>query len=460
MVLARAAPELVRRPLCARAENDIKLGRMQFRELLRKVESERKTPQGPSDWAWQRAHLLDALIKLGEWSRASAEIESMDKIAEDAGWEFKRADLIGWRALLKSYQGKWSEEAKLRRIEADRLEALGAVDEASSRRVMAIQAMPVVPGDEVKKHRKTLHAIIDRSRETGSVYNELIALEVLVRIDADDSAVWLSEMRRIKALVNEHYTSISAATHRYFLLYQILQQGRYGEVIQGVTTLGQDGKGESEATLWELVLLVNAHFARDELDAAVAVIDAMEKKKDLDFNNSGDICLYSWLFAEAGKPDRSRVFLKQCLDKQYERGEQAFRGDQGLFARARLFQLEDQGERAWPTLQPRIDALLATPDLSAQEATSLAFLARHATAMHGADRKRLERALQIASTIAAQDGAGPQLRFGVHVLRWRLCHMEGRVDCGNVLPSWASEDRWEARMAQGSKTVLLDGRKF
>ena len=458
MILMRAAPALVRQPLCARVENEIKLDGLQLRDLLRQIESGRNLPQGPVEWDWQRTRVVSALIQLREWSLASAEIDAMDKTAEAAGWELKRADLIGWRAVMKSYQGKWDEESQLRRMESEKEEAIGDIDSALSSRVFANQARPLVPGPDVQQQRKAMQAVIDRAREIGSVYNELIALQTLVRLDADESVAWESEMKRIHTLVAENYTSIAGATHRYFLLDQILMQRRYRQVIDGAAALAKADKGQSEATIWNVMLRVEAHFARDELDDAVAVVDSMEKNSvDIDYN--GDACLFSWLFAEARQIERSRRFLKQCETERYDRGMQAFRGDQGLFARARLFQIDGQPERAWPTLLPRIDALLATPDLTAREAASLAFMARHATTMPGADRKRLQQALQVASTVATRDGAGPYLRFGVHVLRWRLCRMQGRADCGTALPAWAPEDRWEARMAQDTQTMLLGDRK-
>ncbi len=459
MILARAAPELVRQPLCARVENEIKLDGLQLRDLLRQIESGQNLPQGPAEWGWQRTRVVFALIKLSEWSLASAEIDAMDKIAETAGWERMRAELIGWRALMKSYQGKQDEESQLRRMASEKEEAIGDIDSALSSRVFANWARPLVPGPDVQQQREAMQAVIDRAREIGSVYNELIALQTLVRLDVDNSVAWESEMKRIHALVAENYTSIAGATHRYFLLDQMLMQRRYRHVIDGAAALAKTDKGQSDATMWNVVLRVESHFARDELDDAIAVVDSMEKNR-VDIDDGSDVCVFSWLFAEARQVERARRFLKQCETERYDRGMQAFRGDLGLFARARLFQIDGQPERAWPTLLPRIDALLATPDLSAREAASLTFLARHATTMPGTDGKRLQQALQVTSTMAARDGAGPDLRFGVHVLRWRVCRMQRHADCGIVLPAWAPEDLWEARMAQDSQTRLIDDRKF
>ncbi len=140
--------------------------------------------------------------------------------------------------------------------------------------------------------------------------------------------------------------------------------------------------------------------------------------------------------------------LKLCQATPYDLISQASRGDFGLLGKARLYQLGGEAERAWPTLRPRIDALLVTPDLSREEAESLALLARYATSMPGADRERLQRALGIVEQVAVRDGAGPTLRTGVQLLRWRLCATAGRGDCGPVLPPWAPEELFEQRMAR------------
>ena len=60
---------------------------------------------------------------------------------------------------------------------------------------------------------------------------------------------------------------------------------------------------------------------------------------------------------------------------------------------------------------------------------------------------RLQRALARAAALAERGGAGPNLRFGVHVLRWRLCRAERRSGCVPVLPALAGDDRFEARLA-------------
>jgi hypothetical protein len=105
-------------------------------------------------------------------------------------------------------------------------------------------------------------------------------------------------------------------------------------------------------------------------------------------------------------------------------------------------------------VKPRIEALLATPQLNRKEAESLTLLSRHATGMPGADPAVLRKALGRAQEMLRLPGASNTLRFGVHVLTWRLCRAEGRADCGPVLPDWAPEDRLEARLAQETRLLV------
>lgn len=157
-------------------------------------------------------------------------------------------------------------------------------------------------------------------------------------------------------------------------------------------------------------------------------------------------CLFAWLFAEAQRPERARELLRVCRSRQYDRATRAAQADPALVAEARLHQLDDEPDRVWPTLRPRIQALLDIRDLTLREAESLALLARHATGAPGADAALLRRALVIVEAVAQLDGSGLELKTGAHLLRWRLCAMDND-DCGPVLPTWAEEDRLERRLA-------------
>jgi hypothetical protein len=92
--------------------------------------------------------------------------------------------------------------------------------------------------------------------------------------------------------------------------------------------------------------------------------------------------------------------------------------------------------------------LLALDDPLPQEIESLLLLSRHAVGLPGADAQQLQRALARGEAASKLDGAGPTLQFGVYMLRWRLCVAERRSDCGPVLPDWAVQDLFEARLAR------------
>jgi hypothetical protein len=85
---------------------------------------------------------------------------------------------------------------------------------------------------------------------------------------------------------------------------------------------------------------------------------------------------------------------------------------------------------------------------SPQGVESLLLLSRHAVGLPGADAKQLQRALTRGERMSKLDGASPTLRFGVYMLRWRLCADQHRSDCGPMLPDWALQDRFEARLVR------------
>jgi hypothetical protein len=197
---------------------------------------------------------------------------------------------------------------------------------------------------------------------------------------------------------------------------------------------------------------MQSHFALDELDAAVAAVERMEKSA-FKLEDATDFCVLGWLFVEADRLERARNFIKKCSDAERGRQRQATRGDYGLLAQARMWQRSGQPGRAWVVLRPRIEALLARSDRSRSETEILTVLARHAAGLPEADIALLRRALAQAQAMIDRDGAGPGVRFGAHLLAWRLCALE-RGDCGPVLPDWATEDRLEARLAEQMRAAL------
>ena len=434
--------------VCARARAIASLQRLDLRDALRQLQHLSETPMGAQQWLEEEHATILALLRLQEWSQAEYEIARAQRVAQDAGWEYARVDIDASRATLAIHRGRLEDAIRVRRRVAGEMAALGDVGAALENRIWAIRPMQIVPGPEVGRHRAELQTIIDRARDIGSIRLEIDALLLLARLDRDRPEVWRSHLSRVRRLVADAGLDTLQTLDLYYAMSELIFQQHYQEALDGLAELEAAGNRHPRARAWTLTLRARAHFARDELPAATAAIDTMEKE-GLDVPGSVDFCFLSWVFVEAGQPDRARAYLKRCKAADYDRAAQALRADFGLLAEARLHQRHGEPERAWPTLQPRIDALLKLSVPTREEADALTLLARHATAMPGADRERLQRTLTLATTMAARDGAGPRLRLGVHLLRWRLCAAAGG-DCGPVLPPWAPEDRLEQRLAQSA----------
>ncbi len=432
---------------CDRARAIASLQRLELRDALRQLQHLSETPMGAAQWLEEESATILALLRLQEWAQAEYEIARAERVARDAGWEHARIQIAANRGTLEIHRGRLQDAMRARTSAADAMEALGDTALAIENRVWAIRPMQIVPGPEVAGHRETLRRIIDRAREIGSVRGEIDALLLLARLDRDRTDVWNAHLARVRRLVAEAGLDRQHTLDLYFVMSETVFQQRYADALAGLSELEASGNRHPRARAWSLTLRARASFARDALGEAIAAIDAMEKE-GLDVPGSVDFCLLSWMSVEAERQDRARAYLKRCRANDYDRAAQALRGDYGLVAEARLHQRYGEAERAWPTLQPRIDALLALPMPTREEAESLALLARHASALPGADADRLNKALARADSLAQRDGAGPRLRLGVHLLRWRLCARTAGADCGAILPTWSQEERLEARLAQ------------
>jgi DNA-binding winged helix-turn-helix (wHTH) protein len=448
LLLVEAAPELLKAHICLNTSTLWKIRNMEARNVLREIDSVRRSRMSASDWLDIENNAFFAHLRLQELSEAEFRLRQAQRTAAAAGWEHGVAELGTLDYYLAQHKGRVEDAIRTNNERSTQMERLGDLRTAFRQRTLAIRAQRPVPGAMTGRQRKTLNDIIDRARTVGSVRAEVDALQILARLDRDDLPVWRARIARIRELIQQHYAPRQRTQEVHFILNESLAQRQYRAVLEGVDEIERSKMTYPQARLWNLTLRAESQFPRDELDAAMATVDAMEKE-NFDLSETST-CLFSWLFAEGGKADRARTILKKCPYAEYDRAALAARGDYGLYAEARLHGLYGDPERAWLVLRPRIDQLLATTDITRQEAESLAFLARHATSMPGADAARLRRALEVTSGIAKRDGAGPGLRFGVHVLRWRLCAHEGRTDCGPVLPAWAQEDRLEARLAMES----------
>jgi DNA-binding winged helix-turn-helix (wHTH) protein/tetratricopeptide (TPR) repeat protein len=447
VLLADSAPEKLGENICPRAASLLKLNRLELRDLIRELRATRDLPKGAMQWYVESALSVNAHLRLQELALAESELADMERIARDAGWEHVIVELDSGRSMLAIYRGRTEDSIRLQSSAADRMSALGDIDSALYRRIWAISATQIPPGPAVEARRKELQAIVENADAIGNVDIELAALDALIRLERDRPDVWQRLAVRIRALSAEVHTAEMRANDLYKLLDETRAMLRYREVLNALALLEQQGSTQTQAQIWNLTLKAESHFARDELAAAVDAVTAMEKE-NFDIADTSSVCLFSWLFVEARMPDRARAFIRQCQAKAYDRPAQASRGDFGLIAMARQRMLEGDAVKAWSVLKPRIDVLIATDDLTRQEAESLAALARHAVSMPGADRRSLQRALAATEAISRKDGAGSGLRLGVHLLRWRLCTTSRSPDCGPVLPVWAQEDLLEARLAR------------
>ncbi len=447
VLLADAAPEKLGGKICPRAATLVKLNRLELRDLIRELRTTRGLPKGASQWQAESTLGTLAHLHLQELALAESELADIERIARDAGWEYAVAELDSGRSMLAIYRGRNEDSVRLQSSAADRMTAIGDIDSALYHRIWAIRSMQIAPGPATDARRKELQKIVENAQTIGSVDSELGALYALMRLERDRPEIWQGLATRVRALSAEAHTAEMRTNDLYKLLDETRAVHRYREVLNALAALERQGAAATQDQIWNLTLKAESHFARDELTAAVEAVTAMEKER-FEMADTSSLCLFGWLFVEARIQDRARAMIKQCQAKAYDRQAQALRGDFGLIATARLHLLEDDPAKGWLVLKPRIDALIATADLTRQEADSLTALARHAAAMPGADRRTLQRALAVTEPISRQDGAGPGLRLGVHLLRWRLCALSRSADCGPVLPGWAQEDLLEARLAR------------
>jgi DNA-binding winged helix-turn-helix (wHTH) protein/tetratricopeptide (TPR) repeat protein len=445
VLIVRIAPERADGDMCARAKARYELQRMDSRGALRTLDAELERPLGAVDWQARQTYRILALSGLQELSEMASRIAEAQRIAGEAGWERARVEFGSWRGELALQSGRIDELVRVYRQAASDMERIGNIVFALWARMAAIRAQRPSPGAMVGRQRAELLKLVERAKSIGSAKGEIEALQALARLDRDDREAAHSYQQRALRLAEEAYTPEMYKTVALFAVSEYGHRREYAKTLESVRRLRKAGFDDAESQRWNLTLEATAHFGRDEFEPAIAAVDAMEREQ-FDFAWTAP-CVFTWLFVEARRPDRARLMRKKCPYEEYDRSGKAARGDFGLLADARAHLIAGQPRRAWPTLKPRIDELLATSELYREEAAALTLLARHATTMPGADVERLRKALEKTSAMAALDGAGPDLRFGVHVLRWRLCAAEGRDNCGPILPEWAQEDRLEARLA-------------
>jgi len=445
----RAAREKIP-PFCIAANTAAKLNDLKFRDVLRDFRQQDAGEMGPTQWRGWIDSAIEAHLRLQEFSQAGALIEGSSRIAADSGWRHADAEMLAARAYLAERSGKKRLSATFFRDAELAMRSLGDKDEALRMRLLSLLAAQIEPGPDVEPRRVELQNIVRDARTISNAWIEIDALDALAQLQRDDPNDWLRSIRRRIALSAEERDQEYLNRDMYIAIDEIRAMHRYRAAIDGVDRLEHILSQSQQSRIWTLTLRAESFFARDELEKAMSAIDAMQKE-NIEITDTASECQFAWLYAEAGRFEEARHLVSLCHRKTYDRASRPGRGDFGLLAQARLAQRSDDPNSAWPLVAPRIEQLIATPDLSRQEAESLALLSRHAVSMPGADRSRLRSALRLVETIAAKDGAGPTLRTGTHLLRWRLCASLGGLDCGPVLPAWAPEDLLEARLARAGE---------
>jgi DNA-binding winged helix-turn-helix (wHTH) protein len=440
------APEKLRRKPCERAAIIAAGASMKSEDVLRSLQIKRGKPQRPNDWKEAEVAGIIALVSLHEFAQAESSIDAAAAIAREAGWRHAELEIKALRARVAMNSGKFEEFARQRWQSADAMQALGDLDLAHFYRLEAIYGTRIVPGRRAGELRRELIAVADQANARGNVANEVEALRLRLPLERDNPVEWRALMERTQVMMDQAYSPDVAVRESVILIGELRAQRHFEEALDAVARRKHFAEKDPQLRLWQLFIRFGSHFARDELSDAAAAVDALEKEQ-FDLADGGDLCRYAWLFVEKRDWPRAEPYLRRCLGIGYDRKSQAEEGDAGLVAQSRLHALRGQPDLAWSDLRPRIAALLATEDLDRREAESLTLLARHATGLPTADIALLRRALARTEAIAGLDAAGPGLRFGVHVLRWRLCRREGREGCGPILPDWAPEDRFEARLA-------------
>jgi hypothetical protein len=419
-----------------------RIERLQLREAMREIERLHARPAGAWEWLEQEEALILALLRLQDLERAEYEIDRAQEIAEAAGWPYAALRLQANRASLYMHRGERTKAAQLQRELAQGFEAFGDDATAVESRIQVVRAEPILPGAANTQRRASLDAIAEQARAAGNLKAEIDALLLLARGDRDRPEQWRAHLDRARERLRDARLDGSNSLHPYLIAAEIVGARRYAEALQEIETLLALPQRHPRGDSWGLHLSVEAHFWRDEIDAAVAVLDRMEGA-GLDVTAAPNPCFFAWVLTEAGRRERADAYLERCRSGDRGPGQTDF----GMMAEARQRVLDGDPARAWALMRPRIEALTALSRPDRQEAETLSLLTRYARTLPGADAQVLARADAVVQRMAVLDGAGPGLRLGAHLLQ-QACPPAPQGGCPvTPLPPWAEEDRLIARLA-------------
>jgi DNA-binding winged helix-turn-helix (wHTH) protein len=421
-----------------------------FRAIIRQANADPAKAVSATDWLHSVKLIVYAHIRLGELQQAELALSHAQRDATDAGWAWAVLDLNYLNSVSTAYLGDLEKSIEIRHEAAAGFYEIGDLDSSLYYRTLAWQMMPAMPGAKTTDRRAELASTIQSAEKIGNRKIGITAIDLLARVQPPLSDEWRNLHERMSILVQDSYGQRERALMQRWMLLETLRRRRYGEVLEGVTRLESIRTNDPVSKTWISMLKVRAFMALDRLDSAKSVFKEMEKQK-FDFPSTGGLCHFGWLLVETGERLRAREMLNRCRELyQKDRLSKANVGDIGLLAEARLQSANGAVDAAWPVLRPRIDELLATREPTVSEAASLAALARYSIGMPGVDTVRIRRALAKAEQVSRLDGVDTKLLTEIHMLRWRLCSLDKKRECGQTLPGFAQEDLFEARLAQES----------
>jgi tetratricopeptide (TPR) repeat protein len=445
LLMVRITPEKLPLPNCPRARMIDNVEKLDFSAALDEAQRSYRDSFGASEWLERQDALITALLRRKQFPQAIYEIDRAQIFARESGWQYAEMHLLEHRITLEMHRGHIEDAVALRYRLANELVRMGDMTTALGHRQLAYRHDPIQLGPEVVTRRQQLIALIDSAKTAGAAATEIDATLQLARLQGDDPAAWEKRIAQARTQMRDASLDAHHTLHPYFLASEILAQRRYSETLTELDRLAGASPRHPRALSWQLPLRIQTALFMDNLPEAVRAIDALERG-GLDLISTANACLLSWVLAEAGDDIRALEYIKRCDSASQDRVARAIRGDYALLAQVRIARNESDSAAAH-ALRLRVVELLRTPNPNRQEIESLALLSLYATWTGVIGRDTSRAAAGVLAADAQKDGAGPGVRLGAYLSKRRLCIEDGRADCGEALPSWATEDRFWAKFA-------------
>jgi hypothetical protein len=415
-LLARVAPDLLGRNPCELAAMIAHGERLELTSVLRAGRRLESTELNASEWIQQQNAMILAYLRTQELNRATHLVKSAREIAELAGWSHASLVLETHSATAFLHRGDGKAAADVWEAVGRGFTRLGDGGLAAEAWIRSLRARPMLLGDFFKVRREALALAREQASASGLLRVEIEALLMLASMDRDPIQTWRARLAAVRARIGEAQLDGRNSLLPYFVVNEVVGGREYAAALAELDLLASASNPHPRAQLWALPMRVTAHFWRDELPAAVAGIDAVERS-GLHMSVSHNQCFFAWVLTEARMRSRANTYLEGCNATQHG---QEF-SDHGLIAAARQRMLDHEPSAAWALLRPRLRALLSQPEVTRKEVETLTLIAGLAARLPEADDAMLSQASQLASQSAPLDGAGPRVRLGAALLRDALC---------------------------------------